>query len=282
MTWKDEMDDEQLMSDEAVEEAVLRYLDETPAIVDGLAPSRDLWPGIEARIGARVLPLGRESIEVRRVRRRPAWLAMAAAAAVLVASTAGVTYVLTKRFVPPGSGAIATRVASTAPVTRDSAAAPTTQTTQAATAGGTQVASATTSSDDERGEAARHAAAERSGERRVDVAQHSTEPRTTQPSAASPATTLARYPVTGSDEARVTYDDEITRLHGVLEARRDQLDPATVATVEQNLRIIDNAIRQARAALVKDPHSQMLNEQLDRTLAKKTELLRAATLLPSA
>jgi hypothetical protein len=99
--------------------------------------------------------------------------------------------------------------------------------------------------------------------------------------ARDPSASLVSYPATGSDEARVTYDDEINRLHAVLESRRDQLDSTTVATVEQNLHVIDVAIAQARAALARDPHSRMLNEQLDRTLAKKTQLLRAATLLPS-
>lgn len=280
----DEMDDERLMSDDAVEDAVLRYLDESPEVVSGMAPSRDLWPDIEARIGARVLPLGRDSVEVNRVhriRRRPAWLAMAAAAAFLVASTAGVTYVLTKRFVPPGAptqGAVATQVPNTAP-----AATPVEVPTEVPT----RVASATPTQDDVAKGATGESGSGASNARRTGVDSHENEaqrstPRSTPRSAShGPSTSLARYPVTGSDEARVTYDDEISRLHGVLDARRDQLDPATVETVERNLRIIDDAITQARTALVKDPHSRMLNEQLDRTLAKKTQLLRAATLLPS-
>lgn len=280
----DEMDDERLMSDDAVEDAVLRYLDESPEVVSGMAPSRDLWPDIEARIGARVLPLGRDPVEVNRVhrmRRRPAWLAMAAAAAFLVASTAGVTYVLTKRFVPPGAtqpGSVATRVANTTP-----AATPVEVPTEVPTEVPARVASATPTQDDVAKSATGEAGSGASNARRTGVDSHENEAQRSAPRSASrgPSTSLARYPVTGSDEARVTYDDEISRLHGVLDARRDQLDPATVATVERNLRIIDDAITQARTALVKDPHSRMLNEQLDRTLAKKTQLLRAATLLPS-
>ena len=276
----DEMDDERLMSDDAVEDAVLRYLDESPEVVSGMAPSRDLWPDIEARIGARVLPLGRDSVEVNRVhriRRRPAWLAMAAAAAFLVASTAGVTYVLTRRFVPPGAatpGSVAPQVAKTTP-----AATPVEVPTEVPT----RVASATPTQDDVAKRATGEAGSGASKAGRTGVDSHENEAQRSTPRSASrgPSTSLARYPVTGSDEARVTYDDEISRLHGVLDARRDQLDPATVATVERNLRIIDDAITQARTALVKDPHSRMLNEQLDRTLAKKTQLLRAATLLPS-
>ena len=281
MMRKDEMD-ERLMSDEAVEEAVLRYLEESPEVVSGIAPSRDLWPGIEARIGARVLPLDRETVQVRTLRRRPPWLAMAAAAAFLVASTASVTYVVTKRLAPsPISPASPAQVAATAPVhtapktaePASSATTPDVASTDAATGAVTQQHSQLASTV--------------RSERTSHVAQKGDDARERSEDAAravghGPAASLVRYPATGSDAARVTYDDEISRLHAVLESRRDQLDPSTVATVEQNLHVIDVAIEQARAALTKDPHSRMLNEQLDRTLAKKTQLLRAATLLPSA
>jgi hypothetical protein len=262
--------DERLMSDEAVEDAVLRYLEESPEVVSGVAPSRDLWPGIEARIGARVLPLGRDSVEVRSIRRRPPWLAMAAAAAVLVASSASVTYLLTKRFGATSSPAqvAATRTDHVAPA----APAPTTE--PSSTAAPSQVAStaSTEPTDRDARTPTSSAGTQRVGERTAPAARMV---------ARDPSASLVSYPATGSDEARVTYDDEINRLHAVLESRRDQLDSTTVATVEQNLHVIDVAIAQARAALARDPHSRMLNEQLDRTLAKKTQLLRAATLLPS-
>lgn len=281
----DEMDDERLdarlMSDDAVEDAVLRYLDESPELVSGMAPARDLWPDIEARIGARVLPLGRESVEVRRaprhLERRP-WLSMAAAAAFLVASTAGVTYVLTKRSaIAPSQVAAHVAPRSVAPTPTEAPEAP------EASGAPTQVAAATP--DAGTSEPAGTATGKTPSAARTMPERKETyeAPRATSHAVShGPTATLAHYPARLSDEARVTYDDEITRLHEVLEARRDQLDPTTVATVERNLHIIDDAIAQARAALVRDPHSQLLNEQLDRTLAKKTQLLRAATLLPSA
>jgi hypothetical protein len=271
--------DERLMSDEAVEEAVLRYLEESPDLDTGLAPERDLWPGIEARIGARVLPLGRESVRARIVRRRPAWLPMAAAAALLVASTSGVTYLLTRHLSAPATGA--TPVAQTAAnaATRQAD----TQQTQAQPPATEANAAPTTSTSTATVEP-QHAVA--------DADRAETSPVNHEKSApehepvqhdVTPTTRLASYqPSSREDEARAAYDDEITRLHETLESRRQDLDPATVATVEQNLRVIDNAIHQAKAALAKDPHSRLLNDQLDHTLAKKTELLRAATLLPSA
>lgn len=276
MTWKDDEMDERLMSDEAVEDAVLRYLDESPEVASGMTPSRDLWPDIEARIGARVLPLSRESVEVRRMRRRPAWLPMAAAAAFLVASTAGVTYMLTKRFTPTGAATsqVATTQVPTAQIPTTQHTVPVTQPTSAPE----QTAPvAAPDAPPQMASAGNVGATKKHSSRTAEVEEKHTAPRVSR----APSTSLASYPVTGSDEARVTYDDEITRLHGVLESRRDQLDPSTVATVERNLHIIDDAIAQARAALIKDPHSRLLNEQLDRTLAKKTQLLRAATLLPS-
>lgn len=268
---------ERLMSDEAVEEAVLRYLEESPDLDTGLAPERDLWPGIEARIGARVLPLGRESVRARIVRRRPAWLPMAAAAALLVASTSGVTYLLTRHLSAPVSGAT--------PVTQTAASVTTHQgDTQQAQTPATQASVAPTTAVTPATVEPRRAVADADRSEKAPANQAS-KATTHAPVRhdVTPSARLASYqPPSRENEARAAYDDEIARLHETLESRRDDLDPATVATVEQNLRVIDNAIHQAKAALAKDPHSRLLNDQLDHTLAKKTELLRAATMLPSA
>lgn len=289
MMRRDDEMDERSMSDEAVEDAVLRYLEETPEVVSGIPPSHDLWPGIEARIGARVLPLGRSPVDARSIRRRPAWLAIGAAAAFLVASTAGVTYEITKRLASPSmSPAAPAQVATTHALPASSQqetpaiapVAPSQATSSPTRAPSSQVASST-GEDRRTGRHGSTVAKEDEASERTDATRRAAPRSTPRSTSRGAGSMLARYPVTGSDEARVTYDDEIGRLHAVLESRRDQLDPATIATVEQNLHVIDVAIGQARAALVRDPHSRMLNEQLDRTLAKKTQLLRAATLLPS-
>jgi hypothetical protein len=81
--------------------------------------------------------------------------------------------------------------------------------------------------------------------------------------------------------AEQTYDLEITRLKAVVDRRRSQLDPATVVIVEKNLKIIDDAIAQCRAALVKDPASRFLIEALNNALDDKVELLRTVATLPS-
>lgn len=74
---------------------------EEAAALPVLTPSRDLWEGIEARIAATVLPLA-----PRPGRPKPrAHARMAAAAVLLVVSTASVTYMLTARSPSPSSGA---------------------------------------------------------------------------------------------------------------------------------------------------------------------------------
>ncbi len=78
-----------------------------------LAPSRDLWPEIEARIEAAVVPLGaaRPERATRSGNARPRWplARLAAAAAALVVSTAGITYVAATR-----TAAVHTATAGTA------------------------------------------------------------------------------------------------------------------------------------------------------------------------
>lgn len=74
------------------------------AALPDLVPSRDLWSGIEARIAAPVIPLAARPERQRRF--PPAWLGIAAAA--LIVSTAGVTYLLTARALrPDGNGRVA-------------------------------------------------------------------------------------------------------------------------------------------------------------------------------
>ena len=77
------------------------------------------------------------------------------------------------------------------------------------------------------------------------------------------------------------YDQEIARLSAIIRDQRSQLDTATVAVIERNLRIIDRAIAQSRAALAKDPGSRFLNDQLNSALDQKVELLRTVALLPT-
>lgn len=96
--------------------AELRTIVAQAASLPPLNPPRDLWAGIESRIGTRVTPLGAPS--ARRAARRPWPLAIAAAA--LIALTAGTTYLLTARSSATPASTVAT-VTQPPVQTRDSA-----------------------------------------------------------------------------------------------------------------------------------------------------------------
>jgi hypothetical protein len=81
--------------------------------------------------------------------------------------------------------------------------------------------------------------------------------------------------------AEQAYDLEIGRLQAILVARRTQLDTTTVRVVEKNLKVIDDAIAQCKAALQRDPASRFLIESLNDALDTKVQLLRTAAQLPS-
>ena len=78
-----------------------------------------------------------------------------------------------------------------------------------------------------------------------------------------------------------TYASEIRRLRVIVNERRGGLDSTTVAVIDKNLKIIDEAIANCRAALRKDPHSRFLTESLNDALDTKVQLLRTAAALPT-
>lgn len=171
-------------------------------------PSRDLWPGIEARLGAQVVDINRH--DQRRSRGFVVSTRMlASAAAILIMATAGTTYlVLRDRLSAAGTVAAAGRGA---------------------------------------------------------------------PMGESGLATRASLPVGGEFGA---YTEEIDDLQGAIAERRSSLDPATIAVIERNLRIIDAAIEESKRALANDPASPLLTALLSEALANKVRLLRQAALLP--
>ena len=98
-------------------------------------------------------------------------------------------------------------------------------------------------------------------------------------SAGAPGSLLVSDPQ--SSPADAAFDREVVQLRALLEQRRPDLDTATVALLERNLRIIDQAIAESRAALAKDPGSALLNRQLHNALGRKVQVLRTAALLPA-
>jgi hypothetical protein len=77
------------------------------------------------------------------------------------------------------------------------------------------------------------------------------------------------------------YDKEISSLQRIVRRQNAELDTSTVAVIERNLRTLDAAIAQIRAALQKDPGSSLLGGQASRALEMKVELLRRTAMLRS-
>jgi hypothetical protein len=273
----------------------LRNIEREAGLLPDLVPVRDLWPGIESRIGtpvtafvapaisetpltpvneipsispsseiAPVVPAGdntaseRESgirpiTDARSSRRRffPAWIGAAAAA--LVVLTAGTTYLLTSR-------AVRSRVPQTAVVTP-------TPTRDAAPV------VVTASIDDDSTHAARVDDSIRAGSR---------QPSRTEPRSRAPIVGRAPSTFASQSAAEAVYDKEIVMLQSIMRWRKADLDPATAAIIDKNLKIIDAAIAQSRAALKRDPASSMITDQLTHALDKKVELLRTAAMLPAS
>jgi len=218
--------------------ADLRKLQVDATKLPGLAPKRDLWAGIAARIETPVVELKNGGTVERwngGAQRRTNLLWIGLAAAGLVAVSATVTHELTKRSV------------AVAPLTQGVAVRPKPDTI-VRSAPAAQVASVDT----------------------VPSFHRSTVP--------PPSTTRL---ASSKPSAEQTYDVEISRLRAVLNHRRPQLDSSTVAVVEHNLQVIDDAIAQCKRALRKDPASRFLMESLNDALDTKVQLLRTAATLPS-
>ena len=79
--------------------------------------------------------------------------------------------------------------------------------------------------------------------------------------------------------AEAGYLASVGELHEQLEEQRANLAPATVATVERTLAVIDSAIAEARGALLRDPANAALADLLAANYRQKVELLRRATQL---
>ena len=220
-----------------------------------LVPSRDLWQGIEARIAAPVIPLAARPERQRRF--APAWMGIAAAA--LVVSTAGITYTLTSRSVRSGQ---------TEPIAQ--APAPDSQTQSVATTEPSNPVGSPESVDVVRASTQRNAGNPRLAQRETQIPRVSGSAR------------LANQVIADREQSEIVYGKEISMLQKIVSQRKTQLDSATIAIIEKNLQIIDAAIEQSRAALARDPASQLLGEQLTHALDKKVELLRTAVMLPAS
>jgi anti-sigma factor RsiW len=78
-----------------------------------------------------------------------------------------------------------------------------------------------------------------------------------------------------------SYAGTVDELTVTLRAQRGALAPETIATLERTLRVIDEAIAEARAALAADPGNDALLDVLSANYEQKVELLRRASELPA-
>ena len=223
--------------------ADLRRLRIDAANLPELAPSRDLWGGIVARIETPVIELpaaggGRPAT----AGGRRAWMVLAAAG--LVAITAGVTHLMTKQALSRDSArtvaAMKAAPTATAPV---SAAIPDTAILRRDSANQMPATAPT-------------------------------------PMVVTSASSEGRRPSLVA-RPRSPIELEIARLRAIVNRRRAQLDPVTIGIVDRNLSVIDDAIAQVKEALQKDPESRFLMESLNDALENKVEILRTAAMLPS-
>ncbi len=73
------------------------------------------------------------------------------------------------------------------------------------------------------------------------------------------------------------YAPRAEALNALLARERGMLDPATVATIERNLAVIDRAIEESREALAKDPANPDLRVLFRTSQAQRVALLEQAT-----
>jgi anti-sigma factor RsiW len=92
--------------------------------------------------------------------------------------------------------------------------------------------------------------------------------------AASPEATLR--------EAEGDYERATQALLATLEEHRDQLAPETLKSVGANLAVIDEALKEVRAALEKDPGNPELTRMLAATHRKKVDVLQRVVKLSTS
>jgi anti-sigma factor RsiW len=78
-----------------------------------------------------------------------------------------------------------------------------------------------------------------------------------------------------------SYAGALEELTVTITAQRGALAPETIATLERTLRVIDDAIAEARAALAADPGNRTLLDVLSANYEQKVHLLRRVSELPA-
>jgi hypothetical protein len=100
--------------------------------------------------------------------------------------------------------------------------------------------------------------------------------------ASTPVTLASGEPGTAmAAQLGAAYDPEIAELRTIIAERPPALDAETIRVLEENLRIIDDAIARSRAALIDAPANGFLARQLVRAYDKKLHTLRRIATMPA-
>ena len=73
-----------------------------------------------------------------------------------------------------------------------------------------------------------------------------------------------------------SYEKSADDLERALDQRRAKLDPKTVEAIERSLRTIDEALDEARAALLRDPAIELVSGYVEAAYRQKIDFLRRA------
>ena len=245
------------------------------AVLPDLSPSRDLWSGIAERLDAPVVSINSTKVMTATRPRTVSFRVFAAAAALLVSVSSGLTYLVTRGSTAATStpSTVATlplesTASSSVAATNTTTNATTNATTHAATIAETASASATANGN---------AATTSNGVQPALVASGSSTAAVGELTTGQRATT--RYASRRENSAEVAYEREIISMRRIVNERLGDLDSTTVVEIERNLRIIDKAINDSRRALQNDPRSRFLSKQLDRALENKLDIMRRVALL---
>jgi len=242
------------------------------ALPSGMALSRDLWPDIEAKLEAQVIPITRGLTNA------------AAATAAATSAGAGPRHGGT-------SGPVRPQVQSPAPHSFSRRALAIAATLLVAVSSGItwQLTRPSRPLVDQSDVAIRPDAGPSTMVPSTVVPTDSNGNRSVADSAALPNAPSRRLNESPSNvrlvadddlpDLDVTYEREIGALRQIVDERFAELDTATVSELRRNLDIIDKAIADSKAALARDPRSALLSGQLDRALEAKLQLLRRVALL---
>lgn len=96
------------------------------------------------------------------------------------------------------------------------------------------------------------------------------------PAVAATDPAVEAIPAILASQAYEDYDTAVGELEAIVAEGRQVLDPRTVLILEESLAEIDEAIRDAREALERDPASRALNRSLADNMKKKLGVLRYA------